>query len=141
MTGKEEGAPTEEVFPKLTRDVIDRMSSAKSGRLQEVMEIVIRHLHAIVREAKITQGEWWQAIDFLTRAGKMCSESRQELILLSDILGVSMLVDAVVVAGPGISDSTASARPCRSPARARSRRQYPVSGGSERAVGDERPCH
>jgi hypothetical protein len=44
MTGKEEGAATEEVFPKLTRDVIDRMSSAKSGRLQEVMEIVIRHL-------------------------------------------------------------------------------------------------
>src|ERR1700730_6649368 len=107
MTGKEEAAPTEEVFPKLTHDVIDRMSSAKSGRLQEVMEIVIRHLHAIVREAKITQGEWWQAIDFLTRAGKMCSESRQELILLSDILGVSMLVDAVDnVAGPGISDST-----------------------------------
>src|SRR3984893_4328297 len=107
MTGKEEAAPTEEVFPKLTHDVIDRMSSAKSGRLQEVMEIVIRHLHAIVRESKITQGEWWQAIDFLTRAGKMCSESRQELILLSDILGVSMLVDAVDnVAGPGISDST-----------------------------------
>jgi len=37
--------------------------------LQKVMEVVIRHLHAIVREAEITQGEWWQAIDFLTRAG------------------------------------------------------------------------
>jgi catechol 1,2-dioxygenase len=71
------------------------------------MEIVVRHLHAIVREAAITQGEWAQAIDFLTRAGKMCSESRQELILLSDILGISMLVDAVDnVAGPGITDST-----------------------------------
>jgi protocatechuate 3,4-dioxygenase beta subunit len=107
MTGKEEGAPTAEVFPELTRDVIDRMGNAKSARLQEVMEIVIRHLHAIVRDAKITQGEWWQAIDFLTRAGKMCSESRQEFVLLSDILGVSMLVDAVDnVAGPGVSDST-----------------------------------
>ena len=96
-----------EVFPELTRDVVDRMSNAKSVRLRAVMEVVIRHLHAIVREAKITQGEWWQAIDFLTRAGKMCSESRQELILLSDILGISMLVDAVDhVAGPGISDST-----------------------------------
>ena len=96
-----------EVFPELTRDVVDRMSNAKSVRLRAVMEVVIRHSHAIVREAKITQGEWWQAIDFLTRAGKMCSESRQELILLSDILGVSMLVDAVDnVAGPGISDST-----------------------------------
>ena len=102
-----EGAPPVEVFPELTRDVIDRMGNAKSARLQEVMEVVIRHLHAIVREAKLTQGEWSQAIDFLTRAGKMCSESRQEFILLSDILGVSMLVDAVDnVAGPGISDST-----------------------------------
>jgi catechol 1,2-dioxygenase len=107
MADNDEDAPTVEVFPELTRDVIDRMTNARSARLQEAMEIVIRHLHAIVREAKITQGEWWQAIDFLTRAGKMCSESRQEFILLSDILGVSMLVDAVDnVAGPGISDST-----------------------------------
>src|SRR5450631_358174 len=107
VKGKQERTPTEEIFPELTRDVIDRMSNAKSARLREVMEVVIRHLHAIVRESKITQGEWSQAIDFLTRAGKMCSESRQELILLSDILGISMLVDAVDnVAGPGISDST-----------------------------------
>jgi catechol 1,2-dioxygenase len=57
MADKDEGAPTMEVFPELTRDVIDRMSDAKSARLKEVMEVVIRHLHAIVREAKITQGE------------------------------------------------------------------------------------
>jgi protocatechuate 3,4-dioxygenase beta subunit len=107
MIGNQKGAPTEEVFPELIRDVIDRMSNAKSARLREVMEVLIRHLHAIVRESKITQGEWSEAIDFLTRAGKMCSESRQEFILLSDILGISMLVDAVDnVAGPGISDST-----------------------------------
>jgi catechol 1,2-dioxygenase len=107
MTGKQKDAPAAEIFPELTRDVIARMGEAHSARLREVMEIVIRHLHAIVREAKLTQGEWWQAIDFLTRAGKMCSDNRQELILLSDILGVSMLVDAVDnVAGPGISDST-----------------------------------
>ena len=107
MPRKAKGTAPAEIFPELTRDVIDRMGNAKSARLQEVMEVVIRHLHAIVREAKVTQGEWSQAIDFLTRAGKMCSESRQEFILLSDILGVSMLVDAVDnVAGPGISDST-----------------------------------
>jgi len=107
MADKDEGALIAEVFPELTRHVIDRMGNAKSDRLRAVMEVVIRHLHAIVREAKVTQGEWSQAIDFLTRAGKMCSESRQEFIWLSDILGVSMLVDAVDnVAGPGISDST-----------------------------------
>jgi protocatechuate 3,4-dioxygenase beta subunit len=107
MTSKAANAPTAEIFPELTHDVIDRMRNAESARLREVMEVVVRHLHAIVREANLTQGEWWQAIDFLTRAGKMCSDNRQELILLSDILGVSMLVDAVDnVAGPGISDST-----------------------------------
>jgi catechol 1,2-dioxygenase len=107
MTHSRNGAPTEEIFPELTHDVIARMADAKSARLREIMEIVTRHLHAIVREANITQGEWSQAIDFLTRAGKMCSDNRQEFILLSDILGVSMLVDAVDnVAGTGISDST-----------------------------------
>jgi protocatechuate 3,4-dioxygenase beta subunit len=99
--------PAAEVFPKLTHDVIHRMAHADSARLREVMAIVVRHLHAIVREANLTQGEWSQAIDFLTRAGQICSDSRQEFIILSDILGVSMLVDAVDnVAGPGISDST-----------------------------------
>jgi protocatechuate 3,4-dioxygenase beta subunit len=99
--------PTGEVFPGLTQDVIHRMGNAESARLREVMAIVVRHLHAIVREVGLTQGEWSQAIDFLTRAGQICSDSRQEFILLSDILGVSMLVDAVDnVAGPGISDST-----------------------------------
>jgi protocatechuate 3,4-dioxygenase beta subunit len=107
MIGEEERVPAAEIFPELTRDVIARMNHAQSARLRDVMEIVVRHLHAIVREAKVTQGEWAKAIDFLTRAGQMCSESRQELILLSDILGVSMLVDAVDnVAGPGITDST-----------------------------------
>lgn len=107
MIGKNESAAPAEVFPELTRDVIARMADAESARLHKIMEIAIRHLHAIVREANLTQGEWSQAIDFLTRAGKMCSDNRQEFILLSDILGVSMLVDAVDnVAGPGISDST-----------------------------------
>ena len=107
MSGEEERVPAAEIFPELTRDVIARMDHAQSARLRDIMEIVVRHLHAIVREAKITQDEWAQAIDFLTRAGQMCSESRQELILLSDILGVSMLVDAVDnVAGYGITDST-----------------------------------
>ena len=97
----------EEIFPELTRDVIDRMKDAESKRLQEILSLVVGHLHAIVREAKITHDEWWQAIDFLTRAGKMCSDSRQEFILLSDILGISMLVDAIDhVGGPGLSEST-----------------------------------
>src|SRR5580700_1791831 len=95
------------IFPKLTREVIDRMKDAESKRLREILSLVISHVHAIVREAKVTHDEWWQAIDFLTRAGKMCSDNRQEFILLSDILGISMLVDAVDhIGGPGLSEST-----------------------------------
>lgn len=101
------GDPKREIFPELTRDVIDRMKDSESPRLREILELVVSHVHAIVREAKITHDEWWQTIDFLTRAGKMCSDSRQEFILLSDILGISMLVDAIDhVGGPGLSEST-----------------------------------
>ena len=95
-----------EVFPELTEDVIRRMMGA-SPRLHEVMTLLVRHLHAFVRESGLTQDEWRTGIDFLTRTGQMCSDSRQEFILLSDILGVSMLVDAIAnKAGEGISDST-----------------------------------
>jgi protocatechuate 3,4-dioxygenase beta subunit len=96
-----------EIFPEVTGDVIDRMKGAESPRLRAILELVVSHVHAIVREENITQDEWRQAIDFLTRAGKMCSENRQEFILLSDILGISMLVDAVDHdGGPGVSEST-----------------------------------
>jgi protocatechuate 3,4-dioxygenase beta subunit len=105
-TVTDENRPAREIFPELTRDVIDRMKDA-SPRLRGIMTVLVRHLHAVVREAKITQDEWRGAVDFLTRAGKMCSENRQEFILLSDILGISMLVDAVDNSGgPGLSEST-----------------------------------
>src|SRR5260370_22536270 len=84
-----------DVFPELTEDVIGRMRNAASPRLRAVMEILIRHLHAFVRESRLTQEEWGYAIDFLTRTGRICSQQRQEFLLLSDIPGVSMLVDAV----------------------------------------------
>ncbi len=94
------------VFPELTDDVIGRMKGA-SPRLHEVMTLLIRHLHAFVRETALTQDEWRAGVDFLTRTGQMCSDNRQEFILLSDILGVSMLVDAIANhAEDGVSDST-----------------------------------
>ena len=59
------------------------------------MAILVEHLHAAVREAGVTPDEWMTAIQFLTETGHLCSEWRQEFILLSDVLGVSMLVDAI----------------------------------------------
>lgn len=72
-----------------------RMGPNTSPRLREVMEVVVRHLHAATREAAITSDEWLTAISFLTETGQMCNDWRQEFILLSDVLGVSMLVDAI----------------------------------------------
>jgi hydroxyquinol 1,2-dioxygenase len=59
------------------------------------MTSLVRHLHDFVRDVEPTEAEWGQAIQFLTRTGKLCTDKRQEFILLSDTLGVSMLVDAI----------------------------------------------
>lgn len=72
-----------------------RMGPATDPRFAEVMAVVVKHLHAAVVEARVTGPEWLAAIHFLTATGQMCSEWRQEFILLSDALGVSMLVDAI----------------------------------------------
>jgi hydroxyquinol 1,2-dioxygenase len=72
-----------------------RHGDCKDARFGEVISALVRHLHAFVKEVQVTQAEWETGIDFLTRTGQMCSAERQEFILLSDVLGVSMLVDAI----------------------------------------------
>lgn len=99
--------PSEPVFPELTEAVIAAMASAPNPRLREIMTSVIRHLHAAVREVKLTEAEWDEAIAFLTRTGQISNDKRQEFILLSDTLGVSMLVDAINHDdGSGVTPST-----------------------------------
>lgn len=75
--------------------VLARMADTTEPRLREVMTAAVRHLHAFVKDVEPTQQEWEAAIRFLTETGHMCNDWRQEFILLSDILGVSMLVDAI----------------------------------------------
>lgn len=75
--------------------VIDRMKDAPNERLKEVMTSVISHLHDVIKETEPTMAEWEQAIGFLTATGQICDDKRQEWILLSDVLGVSMLVDEI----------------------------------------------
>lgn len=72
-----------------------RIGPEASPRLRQIMEAVVNHLHALVKEVQLTPEEWEAAIGFLTRTGQLCSDRRQEFILLSDTLGVSMLVDAI----------------------------------------------
>src|SRR5271166_438272 len=88
-----------------TDAVTDSFSDTPDPRLRTVMESVTRHLHALVREVQPTLAEWNQAIEFLTAVGQMCNATRQEFILLSDVLGVSMLVETINEAQGG-TDST-----------------------------------
>lgn len=65
---------------------------AKDERLGTLMASLVRHLHAFARENKLTQEEWFEATEFLTRVGQISNDKRKEFILLSDVLGLSMLV-------------------------------------------------
>jgi hydroxyquinol 1,2-dioxygenase len=79
----------------LTDIAVERWKNIPDPRLRQIMTSLIKHLHGFVRDVELTEAEWATAIDWLTRTGKMCTEKRQEFILLSDVLGVSMLVDAI----------------------------------------------
>jgi hydroxyquinol 1,2-dioxygenase len=76
----------------VTQAVIARLAECDDRRFKRVMTSLITHLHGFVREVKLTEPEWLTAIQFLTDVGKTCTEKRQEFILLSDTLGVSVLV-------------------------------------------------
>jgi len=75
--------------------VIARLGRDIDPRTRQVFSAAIRHLHGFVKEVKPTMDEWFRAIQFLTAVGKKCDDSRQEWILASDVLGVSMLVDTI----------------------------------------------
>ena len=75
--------------------VISRLESCPDPRFRQVMESAVRHLHAFVKDVEPSIEEWRQAIDFLTATGQMCDDRRQEWILLSDTLGVSMLLETI----------------------------------------------
>ncbi|SAK86458.1 catechol 1,2-dioxygenase [Caballeronia hypogeia] len=90
----------------ITEAVLARLDASRSSRVKEISGALVRHLHAFVREVRPTQDEWQQAIAFLTRTGQVCSDTRQEFILLSDALGVSMLVDAINHEFPGGATET-----------------------------------
>jgi hydroxyquinol 1,2-dioxygenase len=76
----------------VTQAVIERLAASDDPRFKRVMTSLITHLHDFVREVKLTEPEWLTAVQFLTEVGQTCTEKRQEFILLSDTLGVSVLV-------------------------------------------------
>jgi protocatechuate 3,4-dioxygenase beta subunit len=79
----------------LTEAVEQRLRTTADPRMREIMTSLVRHLHDFVREVELTEAEWFEGIRFLTDTGHASGDKRQEFILLSDTLGVSMLVDAI----------------------------------------------
>ena len=78
-----------------TKSVLKRWEDIPDPRLREVMQSAIKHLHGFVSDVKPTGAEWFKAIQFLTAIGHKCDDKRQEFILASDVMGVSMLIDDI----------------------------------------------
>ncbi|MFI6019442.1 dioxygenase [Streptomyces sp. NPDC051287] len=80
---------------QVTRQVLASFDGCADPRLREIMRSLVGHLHAFVRDVRLTEDEWAKGIDFLTRTGHLTDDRRQEFILLSDVLGASMQTVAV----------------------------------------------
>lgn len=92
---------------ELTEIVLQGYSKTSDPRLREIFASLIAHLHAFVREVKLTEPEWLQGINFLTNAGRISVGDRQEVILLSDLFGVSALVNMISANVPeGATETT-----------------------------------
>ena len=79
----------------LTAAVVERFQKSKDARFREIISSAVKHLHAFAREVHLTEEEWFEGIKFLTAVGQKCDDKRQEMILLSDILGLSMMIVAL----------------------------------------------
>ena len=92
-------------YDNITETTVQAYAGAGEGRTGDLLKLLIRHLHDFVRDAKVTPQEWEDAMDFLARAAADTNDQRNEFILLSDLLGVSALVDLMA----GLGDPKASA--------------------------------
>jgi hydroxyquinol 1,2-dioxygenase len=79
----------------LTAAVIDSFQKTPDPRLRHILTVLTRHLHRAVEEIRLTRDEWDHGIKFLTAVGQLCDDTRQEFVLLSDVLGVSMLIEVM----------------------------------------------
>jgi hydroxyquinol 1,2-dioxygenase len=98
----------------ITQAVLDRLTADTDPRFRQIITAVVKHLHALAREVDLKPDEWMAAIQFLTAVGQKCDDKRQEFILLSDTLGLSMLVvqlDQARRSAKALADKSASTQP------------------------------
>ena len=79
----------------ITQAVLERFAATPNPRLKEIVNSLVTHLHDFARDVKLTEEEWMKGIQYLTATGQKCDAKRQEYILLSDVLGLSMLTIAL----------------------------------------------
>lgn len=136
---------------ELTDQVVASFDETPDERLRAVLAALTRHLHAFVAEVGLTPTEWAAAIDYLTAVGQACTPTRQEFVLLSDVLGVSSLVEAIATAPDGTEatvlgpfhltesprrelgadiDLLGEGRPCRVGGTVRDTRGRPIPGAT-----------
>ncbi|MFI5820605.1 dioxygenase [Streptomyces rishiriensis] len=124
---------TDEAAEAITAAVVDSFRDTPDPRLRELLQGLVRHLHDYVREVRPTTQEWERAVDYLTAVGQTCDPTRQEFILLSDVLGVSTLVETVNERGGGTESTVLGPfHVVESPRRA--------SGDSVDLMGAGTPC-
>ena len=124
---------TDEAAKAITAAAVDSFRDTPDPRLRELLQGLVRHLHGYVRELRPTVQEWEYAVDYLTAVGHKCDPTRQEFILLSDVLGVSMLVETVNEEGGGTESTVLGPfHVVESPQR--------ESGDTIDLMGNEAPC-
>ncbi|MEU3340300.1 dioxygenase [Streptomyces sp. NPDC006668] len=124
---------TNEAAQAITAAAVDSFRDTPDPRLRELLQGLVRHLHGYVRELRPTIPEWEYAVDYLTAVGQKCDPTRQEFILLSDVLGVSMLVETLNEQGGGTESTVLGPfHMVESPQRA--------SGDSIDLLGGDKPC-
>src|SRR5258708_10582294 len=91
----------------LTEAVIARLKDVENPRFKQLVSSLIRPLRALAKDVQLTEEEWFEAIRFLTAVGQKCDDKRQEFILLSDVLGLSMMTVAINhKTEPGATEAT-----------------------------------
>ncbi len=92
----DDAAPQELFTEERSAEVVAAsFAGTTDARLRELLNSLIHHLHAFVKDVQLTEEEWRGAVEFLTATGRMCTDVRQEFVLLSDVLGISMLVETI----------------------------------------------
>jgi catechol 1,2-dioxygenase len=125
MTDDGPGSGSQTSVEDLTDEVVARFDATPDPRLREVMQALVRHLHAFAAEVGLTDEEWFQGVQFLTATGQKSDDQRQEMILLSDTLGLSSVVDLV---NHGSDEATATEPTILGP--------FYVPGSPWRAMGE-----